>query len=148
MKAPDDRDHHVFVLETRLAELQHRSRNALGLVAASPFTDLHLEVDLSVVDITLDSRIATPLGLITTECVMNSLKYGFKNRTTGVIRVTMEKITDYVELVVADNGVGMSDCRDDPGIGVHLLQSLAEQLNGTLVLESECGTACTVRFPV
>jgi two-component sensor histidine kinase len=105
---------------------------------------------------------AVPLGIIINELVSNSLKYAFQGRDCGEIRVKLHREEDresgieecnstaYV-LSVSDNGVGIPgelDIKNLDSLGLQLVTSLVEQLNGELELERNNGTEFTIRFTV
>lgn len=80
---------------------------------------------------------AIPIGLILNELVTNSLKYAFTgaNKNPQIdISLVMENENVFV-LDVADNGQGFegsTQLEDPETLGLSLVQSLVEQLDGTL----------------
>ena len=91
-------------------------------------------------------------GLIVNELLTNALKYAFPNGTEGTIRVELREREGTMQLIVADNGTGMDPHkRKESGLGLRLVEMLADQHNGTVTLESGGtygnGTAVTVRIP-
>jgi|GEM_PF-3958989 len=55
-----------------------------------------------------------------------------------------------VHLVVADNGIGLPDTFDinaNQNLGLLLVRSFVEQLNGTVTLDTHLGTQFQIRFP-
>ena len=100
--------------------------------------------------IPVDAALAVSLGLITTELIINTLKYAFPGRAKGDLRLGLRRVGDRGELLVEDNGIGMGDARERVGgFGVHLVRSLATQVGGEAEVESRPGrTAWTVRFPL
>ena len=113
-------------------------------------------------NIFFDMDTSVPLGIIINELISNSLKYAFQGRNCGEIRVKLHregnrecKIEDCnstaYALSVSDNGVGISkdlDIEDLDSLGLQLVSSLVEQLNGELELERNNGTELTIRFTV
>lgn len=57
-------------------------------------------------DINLNIGTAMPLGLIMNELVTNSVKYAFPN-SEGIITIQLNSTHDHMELIVADNGIGL-----------------------------------------
>jgi PAS domain S-box-containing protein len=113
-------------------------------------------------NIFFDMDTSVPLGIIINELISNSLKYAFQGREHGEIRVKLHREEDrecgieesnstaYV-LSVSDNGVGVPkelDIRNLDSLGLQLVISLVEQLNGELELERNNGTEFTIRFTV
>jgi len=114
-----------------------------------------LEVDID--KIFLDISTAIPCGLIVNELVSNSLKYAFPSGREGKIRIELRSEESKGDargrprfaLRVSDNGVGFPkdlDFRNTPSLGLQLVVSLTQQLNGTIELDRSRGTAFTVTF--
>jgi two-component sensor histidine kinase len=105
-----------------------------------------IDVDVDVASIPLDR--AVPIGLIVNELVTNSIKYAF-DEEGGTITVALraDEAIGEAELLVGDNGRGMSDAR--PGaFGLRLVESLAGQLGGRLTREDvPKGTLVRLQFP-
>jgi PAS domain S-box-containing protein len=125
-----------------------------------------LDLELNIQNVTLNMDTAIPCGLIVNELVSNSLKHAFPaesggNRISIQLRTDVEtgaepaarrhaeKTVKRFELVVADNGRGLPDSLDfraTPSLGLKLVCTLTEQLNGTLQLDRTGGTTFRVRF--
>ena len=79
------------------------------------------------------SRQAESLGLITTELVMNSLKYAFpEEKESNRIRVAYDVDGSNWKLLVADNGTGKPDgvfAQPKTGLGTGIVKALAHQLD-------------------
>jgi two-component system, sensor histidine kinase PdtaS len=96
---------------------------------------------------------AVAVGLITNELLTNALKYAFPDDRGGTVTVHFSQTDGSFELVVADDGVGMSPeapSRGSSGLGQRLIRSLAGQLGGTVEIgpNSETGgTRAVARFP-
>ncbi len=95
---------------------------------------------------------AYPLGLVINELISNSLKYAFPEDRTGDISVNMKKRDSELELVVADDGIGLSkdlDWKNSDTLGLKLVRTLVEdQLDGSVDMESENGTKFTIKFNI
>jgi two-component sensor histidine kinase len=124
-------------------------------------TDVSLNIDLEE-NALFNMDIAIPLGIIVNELVSNSLKYAFIGKDKGEIGVKLRrdknvecksegsKITAFV-LTVSDNGVGIPDNLDIgylDSLGLQLVTSLVDQLDGELELNRNNGTEFTIRFTV
>jgi PAS domain S-box-containing protein len=93
---------------------------------------------------------AVPCGLIINELVANSLKHAFPSNREGRIWVRMEADERRCTLRVGDDGVGFSeatDFRQTETLGLQLVRTLTDQLEGTLSLSRQAGTEFTVSFP-
>jgi PAS domain S-box-containing protein len=107
---------------------------------------LQLNVDAIILDIDR----AIPCGLIINELVSNSLKYAFPGGKTGEIRIDMHEDEEKrLTLTVSDNGIGFpteTDFRKTVSLGMQLVSTLTEQLEGTITLERNCGTTFKIVF--
>ncbi|WP_187144319.1 sensor histidine kinase, partial [Microvirga massiliensis] len=96
---------------------------------------------------------AVAVGLITNELLTNALKHAFPEDRGGTITVRFARHEDGFELVVTDDGVGLSSnvaAGGSSGLGQRLMRSLAAQLGGTLEIGPGSGTSGTraiLRFP-
>jgi two-component sensor histidine kinase len=98
----------------------------------------------------LGADAAIPCGLIVNELVSNALKYAFPGRARGSIAVRLTARGASITLEVADDGVGLPpsvELRRVPTLGLRLVESLADQLGGTVELHRSAGTCCQIRFP-
>ncbi|MCD4704332.1 MAG: response regulator [Methanosarcinaceae archaeon] len=89
------------------------------------------------------------LGLIINELITNSLKYAFQGRKTGVIDVKLHLDNGMFTLVVGDNGAGLPedlDIESTRSLGLRLVNSLLDQLQGTLELDASSGTKFIIMF--
>ena len=124
-------------------------------------SDISLELNLGE-NIFFDMDTAVPLGIIISELVSNSLKHAFKGKSNGEIQIKLHrgenaecksegcKSANFV-LSVSDNGVGIPedlDIEDLESLGLQLVTSLVDQLDGELELKRDNGTEFTIRFTV
>jgi PAS domain S-box-containing protein len=99
---------------------------------------LHPNLD----DIAVHIDQAIPCGLIVNELISNALKYAFPEGTEGNLRLDLHKKKDTLTLRIADDGVGLpSNFRYDKtdSLGVQLVYTLTEQLDGTIEVNSQPG---------
>ncbi|OPY44853.1 MAG: sensory histidine kinase UhpB [Methanoregulaceae archaeon PtaU1.Bin222] len=100
--------------------------------------------------ILLDIDTAIPLGLIINELISNALSHAFPGDRTGTITISSHLTGDMVSLVIADDGVGMSPDYDWEGgasLGFRLVNSLIDQLGGTIEKKAGPGTTFNILFP-
>jgi two-component sensor histidine kinase len=111
--------------------------------------DIRLELAVDIPPLTID--IAIPCGLLLNELMSNCFKHAFRDAPEGCIRVSLSRAPDgWNVLTVADDGPGFpagTDFRNTTSFGLQLVNTLAEQLEGTIELTCDRGTTFTVRFP-
>jgi two-component sensor histidine kinase len=138
------------------------------LFASYKISNSRIALKLDIKNISLGIDTAIPCGLIVNELVSNSLKYAFPEGKDGEIRISLHKIADFAcwparrglqnedlkseiyELVVSDNGVGISqdmDFRNTDSLGLRLITNLAEnQLQGKVEINRDKGTKFQIKF--
>lgn len=101
---------------------------------------------------TLDITRAVPLGLILNELLNNAYKHGFPDsKSVGELRITMEKQNGTAMMRVADNGTGLPDdfsFDKQQSLGITLVKTLTDQLNGKVEVVPGANTTFQVTFPV
>ena len=109
---------------------------------------VNLKVDANDVSLSVDA--AVPCGLIINELVSNSLKHAFIDGREGEIRIELRSDRDHqLTLIVGDNGVGFPrdlDFRSTESLGMQLVNTLTNQLDGTVELHSNGGTEFKITF--
>jgi PAS domain S-box-containing protein len=111
--------------------------------------DNRIDSILSVEDLSLNIETAVPCGLIISELVSNSLKYAFPNEMNGEIFVSLKFVDNKYEMIIRDNGIGMSDEVDFKNLetlGLLLVNSLTEQIDGEMTINTNQGTEFRIRF--
>lgn len=107
-----------------------------------------LKLDVDKVDLNLDQAI--PCGLIINELLTNAIKYAFPdNEKGGVISISVKEKKGLVEISVADNGKGLPksfDVNKTNSLGLQLVSTLTEQLDGKLVVQNQTGAKFTITF--
>jgi len=107
-------------------------------------------VEVDIEGVILDVGHSIPCGLIINELVSNALRHAFPNRGDGRIGIRMRRDSDWrVVLVVSDNGIGFPediDFRNTRSLGMQLVISLVNQLEGTIELKRDEGTSFTIAF--
>ena len=111
--------------------------------------NINLKLDLS--EINLDLDLSIPCGLIINELVTNSLKYAFDKDHKGEILIKLCKENQKVCLTIKDNGKGFPtdlDYRNTTSLGMQLVVSLVDQLDGQIELDNETGTTFRITFEI
>lgn len=109
--------------------------------------NIALERDLKRVELVLDQAI--PCGLILNELISNSFKHAFPNGRPGVVRIALNLSGEQVSITVKDNGVGLPEgfnTKNDGNLGLELVRTLVEQLDGKLDVKTGDGVAYLLTF--
>jgi PAS domain S-box-containing protein len=109
---------------------------------------LDMQMDLQK-DLILDVDTAIPLGLIFNELFTNSLKHAFPEGGEGTIKVGFHKLNDKYQLIVEDNGVGLSEdfkMEESDSFGLRLVDALTQQIDAQVELDTNHGTRYTITF--
>jgi two-component sensor histidine kinase len=126
--------------------VENISRNLVHSYAA---TDSPPDLNLDLDDIQLNLDIAIPCGLIINELLTNSLKYAFPQGKTGKIAIVIREKSGNITINISDNGKGLPkeiDFRNTESLGLQLVVSLVEQINGKIRLDTKKGTKFTIEF--
>ncbi|HIH95146.1 TPA: PAS domain S-box protein [Methanosarcina acetivorans] len=121
---------------------------------------ISLDMDIEE-DIFFDMDTSVPLGMIVNELVSNSLKHAFSDRDKGEIRIKLHRKKNRESdiedcciafiLSVSDNGIGIPkdlEIEDIESLGLQLVTTLIDQLDGELELKRDDGTEFIVRFSI
>jgi two-component sensor histidine kinase len=113
-------------------------------------SDLIIHLDKKIDDTHLILDQAIPCGLIVNEVITNTLKYAFKDRNEGTIKIHFSELGNNYLLEIGDNGMGFPDNFniDEPDtLGVQLILTLSEQLDGKLEMNQANGLMYSLQFP-
>jgi two-component sensor histidine kinase len=97
---------------------------------------------------------AVPLGIIVNEIISNSFKHAFIGKDKGEIKIKLwreEKDEFEYILAISDNGVGIPDdldIKDLNSLGLQLVTTLVDQLDGELEIRRSNGTEFIIKFTV
>lgn len=104
---------------------------------------------------------AIPAGLIVSELVANSLGHAFSGSSgcaaSGLVKVELACSGTMLRITVRDSGCGFSGTLEDgdaerqksgEALGLVLVESLTDQLHGSLTYSVDSGTVATLEFPV
>ncbi len=98
----------------------------------------------------LESKQAVSIGLIVNEIATNSVKHGFTTEQSAEFSADLHCIKDgeYV-LTLSDNGRMFPndvDIENTPSLGLQLIKSLVQQLDGSIELKKQPHPVFTIRF--
>ncbi|MGB3267781.1 MAG: PAS domain-containing protein, partial [Microcoleus sp.] len=110
-----------------------------------------IQFNVNVEPVSLNIETAIPCGLIINELVSNSLKYAFTDSLAGEIKINfyLETTSQQFHLSIQDNGRGFPpgfNVENAETLGLRLVRMLTNQLDGTLVIDSQCGTCYDISF--
>ena len=159
--------HEKLYLSSDLASLdftQYIEKLSLDLLRSYQVSQRQVTLEVDVVEVPLELDVAIPCGLIINELVSNSLKYAFPNGKQGTISVRLkyrgddgapivtageEKERVRLELLVSDDGIGIPedfDTESSDTLGLVLVRTLVQQLDGDMILERNEGTTFRIQF--
>lgn len=116
-------------------------KNSLG---SNKPVEIHLDTEL----VMLDLSTAIPCGLILNELITNSFKYASSDDKPLVIDIKMRQHNTTVELEVRDNGKGLPENwkQNSYSLGMELISSLCEQIDGTHQFKNDKGLVFNLSF--
>ncbi|NET58268.1 MAG: PAS domain S-box protein [Symploca sp. SIO2E6] len=113
--------------------------------------DREIEFELDIEPVLLNIETANPCGLIVNELIANIFKHAFpKGRSNNKLWLELHQSPDkQINLIVRDNGIGFPedlDFRETESLGLQLVCTLTEQLEGTIELKQCNGTLFQLTF--
>jgi PAS domain S-box-containing protein len=132
-------------------------------------SDIRLHLDME--DFFFEMDCAIPLGIIVNELVSNSLKHAFPGGRDGEIHIELQRgnndrtlnntsVDDYIKddlhpckyitLIVEDSGIGFPesiDFKNTNSLGLQLVNTLVDQIDGSIELENVQGTRYKISIP-
>jgi two-component sensor histidine kinase len=128
--------------------VQDVTRHLLRSYQSGPHR-VKLQVDVDPVSFNIDTAI--PCALIINELVSNAMKYAFPNGREGEIHIRLNQLdaTGDLNLCISDNGVGFPvnvSWEKTDSLGLQLVRSLTDQLNGTIQCQLDQGSRFDIRF--
>jgi two-component sensor histidine kinase len=157
-------------LESRISAISliheklYRSADLAGIDLGEYSTDLvqtivhslsrnpgKIKLEIAATGIQLPADILIPLGLIIAEVVTNSIKHGFKQESIGSITIKAVSSADRLFMVIGDDGTppdSIEKILESRSLGAMLIQTLCQQLNGSLELSVHGGTSYSLDIPI
>lgn len=109
-----------------------------------------IKLNLDIQNVFLNLDLAIPCGLIINEIVSNALKYAFVDKKEEAeIMIKMHIKGESLNLEIRDNGVGLPkhiDYRNTESLGLQLVVTLVDQLNGKIELDCTKGAHYSILF--
>lgn len=114
-----------------------------------PLDHQHIDIEINTADVTLNINQAIPCAILINELVTNSYKHAFKGKESGKIWVNMKDEGDQVFVEIKDDGVGLPEefsVEEQSSIGMNIIQTLIDQLNGSLEVSNNEGGCFRIQF--
>ena len=143
LKMYENKNKSAVELEPYIKELVSEINNSISISEKIKF-------DYELDPINLDVSSAIPMGLILNELITNAIKHAFHDENDPQISISLKRVKDRIlELTVKDNGTGLSESlnENEDGIGIGLIRSLTEQLDGTCSFENHQGLTFHLAIP-
>jgi len=109
--------------------------------------EVKLIKNMQSINLPLDQSI--PCGLIVNELVTNAMKYAYQGIESPSLSITVKADNNKIIIGVADNGVGLPKdfkYEESDSLGMQLVYSLVDQLEGELIVGYEQGARFTIIF--
>jgi two-component system, sensor histidine kinase PdtaS len=117
------------------------------IVNSYKYENQRIDLNLNIAKMSLEIDNAVYLGLLLNEILSNSYKHAFKNRAAGKITVKLEQENDNeYELKVSDDGIGLPSEEYKKGLGMLLIETLVDQIEGKLEVNNTGGTEYKISF--
>ena len=120
----------------------------LAYSQASQERNINIVCDLDKVELNIET--ANPCGLIINELVSNALEHGFVNCDRGNIWLSLKQnLEGQILLTVRDDGIGFEeniDLFNSDSLGLELVCTFVEQIDGTIKLDKNNGTKIEIAF--
>lgn len=106
------------------------------------------EINYELEEIQLDLSTSIPCGLIINELITNSFKYAQLPNQKLRIDIQLTKLNGKIRLYVHDNGPGIAEnfMTTNTTLGMELIESLSEQINGKSQFKNENGASFELIF--
>ena len=124
---------------------------AANLLRSYSASSQPITLRINAQDIWLNIDTAIPCGLIINELFLNSLKHAFTptiQKPEIFIEIHSSHVNEFT-LIIGDNGVGLPqdlDFRNTESLGLQLVCTFTEQLEGTINLDNSKGTTFIIEF--
>lgn len=110
-----------------------------------------LQFEIQACEVKLPIDTAVPLGLMTNELVMNSLKHAFSERPVGTVQIHLSRPEpSRLELSIGDDGVGFDfeAVKERGGLGLELVSALAAQVEAVFTFSGPPGSLFKFCLPL
>lgn len=109
-----------------------------------------IKLNLKLKPINLDINTAVPCGLVINELVSNVMKHAFTPEKKGDLNINLSSYNENLVLIIKDNGIGFPssiDFKNTETLGLKLVNTLVDQINGKIEITADNGTEFKITFP-
>lgn len=110
-----------------------------------------ITIEHEIAEITMDSRLSFPIGIVVNECITNACKYAFFEQDEGKIRVSLRQDDEMLHLSISDNGTGLPEAinvENPSSFGLMLVNIMVSQLKAKLQVSRTEGTRFQLAIPL
>ena len=122
----------------------------MNLMDAYKYKTKNIQLNVKSDSVLIGIDVAIPCGLIINELVSNSLKYAFDEKDNGKIDIILKYCeNDQYMITIKDNGAGFPeniDFRNTKSLGMQLVNTLVNQIDGKIDKINSKGTTFTISF--
>jgi two-component sensor histidine kinase len=119
----------------------------LWTVIGETFEAMHAEASFSLEDIFAGPMEVPSFGLFATEAISNAILYGAGADGSCSVSIALYQAVDgMIELTIRDEGPGLAVGAE--GLGLRLMDALADQLKGKLERYNDHGAVVRLLFPI
>lgn len=119
----------------------------------SSATDTEVELFTDILNVSIPTKTAVPLGMVVNEIATNAIKYGFTSDDTARFAVTLseDETSQHYKLTLSNTGnpfpedIGLENPKT---LGLELVSTFVAQLDGTVELQKKPNPVFTIRFPL
>lgn len=155
LKETQDRVKSMALVHEKLYKSQNLEKINFGeyiedlvFILSRSYDTSHININVKGSPISLDINTAIPCGLIINELITNSIKHAFPD-SQGNINVEFFRENDNLKLIVNDDGIGIPedlDIENTTTLGLRLLSSLVDQIEGNLKIHKNNGSSFEITF--
>lgn len=107
----------------------------------------------NIENVSIPTKTAIPLGLVVNEIATNAIKYGYTADEEGSFTMEFKQDEEHHQYFLTLSNTGNPfpqevDIDNTNTLGLKLINSLVEQLDGTIELQKEPNPVFTIRFPI
>lgn len=143
-KMYEKKSKNAIELDTYITDLVSEIKRSLDI-------NKNIDVKINIEPIQLNVSFAIPLGLILNELITNSIKHAFDGVEKPEIKIDFIKTADDdYQLTVKDNGImdPIGKINAETGLGIGLINSLTEQVEGTSNFKFRDGLTFELIMPI